>query len=1212
MERNFYKRNAGMSLSRMALILCAIFWGVLAKADTQQANAKPERLDSYLKKIEQAYKVSFVYDAAEINKTMIIDVPAILTTITESLDQLKQKNIGYRIVGNQVILKVKEPAKTGTRKDIIVKGRVKDKKDGSTMPGVSVREKGASNAVSTNGQGEFTIVVKEGATLSFASVGYKTFEIAVNGRTSIDVSLDEDANDLKEVNIVSTGYQDINKKLFTGAATSLKASDVKRDGITDVSRMLEGRVAGVSIQNVSGTFGAAPKIRVRGATSISGDNKPLWVVDGIILEDVVNISNEQLSTGDPSTLVGSSVAGLNPDDIESFNILKDAAATAQYGARAMNGVIIITTKKGRNTDGKPLISYTGNFSSYMKPSYSNFDILNSADQMNVYIEMQNKGWLNHSSSSRNANGGVFTKMYNEMYIYDAATNSYALRNDAQSQKQFLQRYADANTDWFDVLFKQSLMQEHSVSVATGTEKAKIYASTSFLQDNGWTIADKVKRFTGNFRGNFEISDKLSFELITQGSIREQNAPGTLGRNGNPVYGTYDRDFDINPFSYALNTSRTLTPYDANGNREFFTQNYAPFNILNELENNTLELGLIDFKVQGGLKYKITKNLKYSFDGSYRFAKTSQEHKITENSNMAQAYRAGISPNDATIRNNNKFLYSDPDDPNALPVSVLPYGGFYKTNDDNITNYYARNSLEFDKTFNEDHLFNVFATQEMRYINRQNKVFDGYGYQYDKGGIPFIDPNIVKSNVEGGFNYYSMGYRYERYLNYSLRAAYSYKGKYSFNATGRYDGSNLLGESPSARWLPTWNVSGAWNIDTENFMQNGRIKNVLNRATLRATYGLVASMGSATNSSLVLRSMATRRPYIPEKETKLYIDGLENSELTFEKLNELNVGLDLGFFADRLTLTVDAYKRKSFDLIGAFRNGGIGGESVKLANYADMKSSGIEAALGAKVLKTTNFNWSTQLIFGFNQNKITNLQNQPLIFDLIGADGGALEGYAQRGLFSIDFQGLDALNGSPKFINNEGVTSGDVYLQSNIVKYLKYEGPVDPKYTGGYSNTFKYKDFTLSTLVTFAAGNKVRLSPAFKTSYSDLDAMPKAFLSRWEMQGDELKTNVPSILDALEAIDFRSVYAYNNYNYSTERVADGGFVRMKQIILSYNIPSKYTKKLGLTNSSISAVGNNLFLIYSDKKLNGQDPEFFGSGGVALPIPRQFTLSLKVGF
>src|SRR5690606_16665779 len=174
------------------------------------------------------------------------------------------------------------------------------------------------------------------------------------GRSSFEIRLEEDVSTLGEV--VVTGYQTIDRKLFTGSASLLKSDDVKREGITDVSRMLEGRVAGVSVQNVSGTFGAAPKIRVRGATSISGDNKPLWVVDGIILEDVVNISNEQLSTGDASTLVGSSVAGLNPDDIESFNILKDAAATAQYGARAMNGVVIITTKKGRNTDGKPIVS----------------------------------------------------------------------------------------------------------------------------------------------------------------------------------------------------------------------------------------------------------------------------------------------------------------------------------------------------------------------------------------------------------------------------------------------------------------------------------------------------------------------------------------------------------------------------------------------------------------------------------------------------------------------------------------------------------------------------------------------------------------------------------------------------------------------------------------------------------------------------------------
>src|SRR5690606_11048461 len=433
----------------------------------------------------------------------------------------------------------------------------------------------------------------------------------LNGASNVAVQLVEDMNMLRDVEVVSTGYQNLNRKFFTGASTSLKAADVKREGISDVSRMLEGQVAGVSVQNVSGTFGAAPKIRVRGATSITGDNKPLWVIDGIILEDVVNISNEQLSTGDPSTLIGSSVAGLNPDDIESFEILKDASATALYGARAMNGVIVVTTKKGRKTDGKPVVSYTGNFSTYLKPTYSTFDILNSADQMSVFIEMQNKGFLNHAGASRSSEGGIFSKMYNQMYDYNAETDEFTLRNDAPSQADFLRRYANANTDWFDLLVKHSLMQEHSVSLTAGSERSQFYASTSFLNDDGWTIGDGVKRFTGNVRGNFQLNDRLSLELITQGSIRDQQAPGLQGRKSNPVTGQYDRDFDINPFSYALNTSRTMTAYDENGDREFFTRYYAPFNIFNELEYNTMDLTMIDFKVQGGLKYGIMENLKYS-------------------------------------------------------------------------------------------------------------------------------------------------------------------------------------------------------------------------------------------------------------------------------------------------------------------------------------------------------------------------------------------------------------------------------------------------------------------------------------------------------------------------------------------------------------------------------------------------------------------------
>lgn len=751
------------------------------------------------------------------------------------------------------------------------------------------------------------------------------------------------------------------------------------------------------------------------------------------------------------------------------------------------------------------------------------------------------------------------------------------------------------------------MQEHSLSFTSGTDKSKFYASTSYLGDNGWTIGSNVKRFTGNIRGTFDINDRLTVELISQGSIRDQRAPGTLGRNSNPVTGQYDREFDINPFSYALNTSRTLTPYDENGNLEYFSRNYAPFNILNELENNTMDLTMIDLKIQGGLKYKIMDGLKYSFDGAYRYAKTDQEHQIRENSNMALAYRTG--ENDGTIRDNNRFFYTDPDAPGSLPKSVLPAGGFYNVNSDFLKNYYMRHTLEYNKEFNHDHTLNLFGAFEMRYTDRQNRHFDGVGYQYDRGGVPFIDPDYFKQSVESNFFYYGMNYRYDRYLSYMAKASYAYKMKYAFNATIRYDGSNLLGESRTARWLPTWNISGAWNIDQENFFQN---QSVLSRATLRGTYGLTASMGPATNSSLVLRNMSTRRPYLSEIETSMVIDGLENSELTWEKQYETNIGLDLGFLKERANLTVDVYQRKGFDLIGAIRTSGIGGQVTKNANYADMESKGIEISLGGTPVKTSNFSWKTQVNIGYNKGKITKLENLPTIWSLITADGGPLVGHPYRGLFSVQFKGLNHETGVPYFINEEGEESNNVYIQSDEVKYLKYEGPVDPTFTGGFFNTLNYKKFTLSALVTFSAGNKVRLDPSFGTSYTDLSAMSNSFVNRWVMPGDEAFTNVPSIVDRQVASQLSSVYPYNTYNYSTARVADGGFVRLKQVMLTYQLPASAFKRLGVTNSTLSIVGNNLWLIYSDKKLNGQDPEFFRSGGVALPMPRQFTVSLKVGF
>lgn len=1083
-----------------------------------------------------------------------------------------------------------------------VTGRIIDSA-GTALPGVSVIIKGTKNGTTTNQQGEFELRgVPSAGTLVISYIGLETQEVRMAGRSTLNVVMHEDAANLQ--NVVVTGFQRIERNRFTGAAVKLRADDVKTEGIIDVSRMLEGRAAGVAVQNVSGTFGSAPKIRIRGATSITGENKPLWVVDGVVLEDIVNISNDQLSSGDPNTLLGSAVAGINANDIETFDILKDASATALYGARAMNGVIVITTKRGKS--GVPSISYTGNFGVQLKPSYSNYDIMNSADQMSVYAELERKGYLDFSSIANRANAGVYGKMADLIKTVNP-DGTFALANTQAARSAFLMRYATANTDWFDILFRNSLTQEHSLSLSSGTEKAQSYFSTSFYNDQGWTIADNVKRYTINLRNTYNLSNKFSAGFKVAGSVRQQTAPGTTTRRSNPVEGAYDRDFDINPFSYALNTSRVLTAYDENGNLEYFRRNFAPFNIINEVKNNSIKLNLVDISLTADAQYKFTKWLNYSFIGALRYVRTSKEHEITENSNQANAYRAAGT---STIAEANRFLYRDPDNPDAVPVSVLPYGGFYNRNEDELKNFTFRNVLNFDNTFGTVHQISGLVGQEVKYADRQNANNTGFGYQYNNGGVPFVDYRIVKQFIENSLQYYGMGNNYERFVGYFANARYVYNKKYTIEGTFRRDGSNRLGASEKARWINSYTISGRWNIEQENFLSNVR---ALSYLTLRASYGLNANYGNATNSLAVLRTQITNRPYLTDQQLAINIENLENSDLTWERKFEGNVGIDAGLLNNRINISVDAYKRKSLDLINLIRTSGIGGEVTKAANYADMESGGIEFSIGGSAIKTRNFTWQTNLTFGYNTTKITKASNYPIVYDLVIPEGGAQLGYPVRGLFSIPFAGLNEL-GVPTFKREKGDTSRGVYLQSDKIGFLKYEGPVDPTIVGGFTNNFTYKNFSFGFHISYQAGNKIRLYPAYRSAYSDLDAMPNEFKNRWTLPGDEKITNIPSIADRYTNLNINdsSAYPFNNYNYSTERVVDGSFVRLKSVTIRYSLPDRILHNTVFKTASINLVGNNLWLIYSNKNLHGQDPEFFNAGGVALPINKQFTLSLKVGF
>ena len=988
----------------------------------------------------------------------------------------------------------------------------------------------------------------------------------------------------------------MDKRLFTGAADQLVADDVKLAGMADISRGLEGRSAGVSVQNVSGTFGTAPKIRVRGATSIYGSSKPLWVVDGVIMEDIVDIDADDLSSGDATTLIASAIAGLNAEDIESFNILKDGSATSIYGARAMAGVIVITTKRGRA--GVSTINYTGEFTYRMIPSYRDFNIMNSQDQMSVYMDMQKKGWLNLAETITDSESGVFGKMYQMI----AAGQ---LQNDDASIGNYLRAAEFRNTNWFSELFNNNVMHTHSVSLSSGTDKSSYYASLSAMSDPGWTKTSKVERYTANINATYNIFKNLSLNLISNGSYRKQKAPGTLSSATNYVTGEVKREFDINPYSYALRSSRTLDP------DEFYTRNYTPFNIKDELSKNYMDLNVSDVKFQAELKWKITPKVEVSALGAIKYQASSTEHHIEDSSNQAQAYRSMAT---SIIQNNNPYLYDNPDEPNRDKYSILPQGGIYKRSDFRAKSRDFRASISYNDTFNDKHILNLFGIVEVNAIDRRATSFQGWGLQYDMGETPFYILDLFKKQLEENTQYYSLSNTRERNAAFAGTFSYSYDYRYTINGTLRYEGSNRLGRSRKARWLPTWNIAGKWSIDQESFFEP--LRPAFSSLALRLSYSLTADRGPTwvNNSTATIYPLNPWRGATEIREPALSISAPENSELTYEKKHELNVGLDMGFLDDRITLSMDAYRRNNFDLIGNVVTMGLGGAVDKQGNVAEMKSQGVELSLFTRNIERKDFKWQTNFIFAWMDNEVTKLKTMSRMIDYITGTGYSMEGTPRGSLFSLKFKGLNEM-GIPTFLAADGsITSTNIQFQETVnMSNLVYEGPVDPTITGSLGNIFKYKGFTLNVFMTYSFGNVVRLDPIFSNGYSDLTAMPREFANRYLNPGDERRTNVPVIASTRQNNDISNLYvAYSAYNYSDVRVAKGDFIRMKEISLSYDFPQSVSSKLRMSGLSLKFQATNPFLIYSDKKLQGQDPEFFNTGGVAVPMPKQFTLTLRVSF
>ena len=1018
-----------------------------------------------------------------------------------------------------------------------ISGAVKDAKS-KPLSGVLVTVKGTSLSTHTDFDGLYTLTLSKGQSLVFSLKGMQTQEITPTSSV-VDVTL------------LATGEQ----------LTKKEAS-------------------------------APMNTNTRGQTSISKEVKPLWVLNGVILQDDIDLKPEELVSDDAKMLIASAIPGLTAESIESFKVLKDASATAVYGPRAIAGVVVVTTKKG--TSGASTITYTNESTFRFIPTYGEYNIMNSQDQMSVIQELIRGGHLTPDITSIWERKGLMGRMYELHNVVDANGN-FAVPNTPEGRLAYMQAAEKRNTNWFKELFQTSIMQNHTLSFSSGSDKSSYYASLSLLSDPGWQKNTTYSQYSGNLNANYNLSSKFSLNVITDLSYKTQSTPiiteGSI-------------------YNYALTHSRILDP------KEHYKYRYTPYNALEEINNSYTDTDIATLRLQAQLTYKITPKVKATLMGAIRYQSNIANRELNENSNYANSFR--YMPN-ALIRTYNKYLYKDPNNPFALPVSVLPEGGIRRKTEATTTANTFRATLNYNDSFaNGLHTLGLFGGFEMDNAKHTNDITDHFGLLYNSGNYGTYSYKWFQFWQEQGYTYYSLNNTINNNQAFFGNATYTFKNRYTVNGTLRYDASNQFGPSPYIRWMPTWNTGVSWNVTQEHFFQYLK---PISHLSFNASFGVTAVAPSVSNS---LSQIYTNDPWrnSSQRELGLSISNTANHDLTYEKNQELNLGADFGLFNDRVNLSLTWFNRKNYDLIGGITTQGISGTIVKKGNMAEMRTQGLEIGLETTNIKTADFSWRTSFVYSRATNEVTKLLTNPTIQDMVGynskkatSQGGfAKEGYPLKSLFSVPFNGLDN-RGLPTFKDQNGETTiNGVRFDSPNVDFLKYSGTLIPTDKGSFTNTLNYKGISLGVVLTYSYGNVVRLR-GMRNIYNDYTTVPRELNNRWQYPGDENKTDVPVLYTTYMYQRLFNGWkelnqAYLTYDYSDVRIAKGDNIRLKEISLGYTFDRNFLRESRIRQLSVKLQATNLALLYADKKLNGDDPDFLANGHTPIS-PKRLIFTLRIG-
>ena len=1103
-----------------------------------------------------------------------------------------------------------------------ITGQVLDRADGTPLVGATVfiapEETQAKNY---NPQG--TIVYEQGRfafklpvsvkKVVVSYLGYEAQTIDISGKSNFTIYLS--ATESKMDAVVVTGYQRIEKRKLTSSIANVKMADIARDGVASVDEMLSGSIAGLTSTPTTGAPGGASKVKIRSTVTLNGNTDPLWVLDGMPLEGN-DIPSDWSSKENVDNLYNMSIAGLNPADIEDITVLKDAAATAIYGARAANGVIIITTKKGRRNQATR-VNVSASLFVTDRPNLDKLNLMNASQKVDLELALAANGRLNYLSGM----GGV-ARILDQAGERAALVGGgfSALSPETQSAINALRKNG---TDWGKEIYQVALNQQYSISISGGGNKASYYFSGGYYNEQGTTVGTGFERLNLTLKTDYDLLKNLRFGTSV-----------FVGQNKNDSY-VSDTDVFTNPSRYTRTVNPYLNAYNPDG-----SYLYDPDMTARQRDSDVLDYNY--FEERNNTEYTLkTRSIKTIFDLDYQPVKGLRLY-------TQFGLQVDNSMTEKMAQENSYFTRKYARNSVVDGVRYMPEGGVIQNWNSDMSQYNWKAQIEYSGTFAKKHELDLMAGMEMRGTTNTTIHTKGFGYDHktmvtEPMPIPSGDAGERLAN-SSYFKQYQKSFYENRYLSYFFTGSYTYDNRYTIFGSMRYDGTNLIGVDPKYKFNPMWSISGAWSVNHEKFLRDAKW---LDNLRLRASYGAQGNIDRST-SPYILGTWTTRNVG-GSFEDAIFVSSPPNQNLRWETTYTWNAALDFAALENRIGFTFEIYGRNSKNLITTRTIPQETGFTSTSSNFGEMSSKGIEFTLNTVNVRTRDFRWETSINIAHNTDRV----------DKVHIDENSYtpskEGYSSSAVFAYKTAGLDEY-GIPMFWKDGQKVSlreftdfrldktdyGFFVLydpqvstsQSAIRNNLSYIGSQNPNITGGFNNRFYYKNFDLSVSCNFVFGQLVKRTPFYSPTqtspgenntteigqvwspentsgiYPALTGNLKPDGTTWS-GWDEWEANPDPyylynwILEQYNSISGASLF--DNLDIWYKKI---NYFRVNSIRLGYAFPEKITRKLHMAGLRIHFEARNPFVIASN--YDGYfDPETYGSI-YSQPMARTYSVGLNITF